>query len=931
MASRAKTVIGTIACVAACMQPLSVVHAAEQAREYDLNIHRQPLARALQAFARQVGVQIIFLSSVTKGRAAPPLIGRFTTEAALEQLLDDSRLTFRQITPNTIEICVRASAIPGQPQAPVCAPAFPESSMKYKESTQLTRVGGSQSRSRRARTLSGALMSAAAMTAGAQTDNTALEEIVVTAQKRVERLQDVPLAVTALSGETLADANVNDTAGLASVTPSLTFTQGAQPSNTNFRIRGIGTAVFGQGFEPSVSVVVDGIVLARSAQGFSDLADIERVEVLRGPQGTLFGKNSVGGVINVVTKRPSSTFEANADVTVAEMDEYRVRGSVSGPLNDTMGARLTGYYNDVGGHIRNVTLNKDVNGSESMGVRGKFEWDPTESLNLLLTADYRDVEAECCSSQYLLVNNPVLQQALLPVVADFNNREETENSVTFFNTEQASLSLEGNLEFAAGTLTSLTAYQDFSLENNQPIDRLNTPTPLYLPATNGYFDINGGNIDVEQLSEEIRFTSPGNERFNYVVGLYFLNLEVDRTFQRRNGGCAPGGNPAQFGQPCVVPQYRSNAGFSAGTENTNIALFGQTDFTIVGNLSGLVGARVQYEEISYEGNRPNVRLVAGDLPLAGITPSAGSGESDDSVVTGKVGLKYEFSDNAQTYLTWSTGYKGAGYEIEFAADFANQEPIDPETAKAWELGFKSQLFDGALTLNTALFYADYEDLQVQANRNIPELGITRFLTTNAGSSTTKGVELELTAQPLTGLFLSGGATYLNSSVDIDGLNCPLSQQALAPVLSGAAPINTCYRTAPGATPVQDVRDGDLPNAPEWRGSLTARYEFGLPGTSWDSFVQLTGTSQSRMNFVIEQDPLTTQDGYTTVDASIGLRDQSNRYRLTFFVKNVFDEHYVTLMARSSTLSTATLTPDQLTGNIPKEANRYFGATFGVSF
>jgi iron complex outermembrane receptor protein len=119
--------------------------------------------------------------------------------------------------------------------------------------------------------------------------------------------------------------------------------------------------------------------------------------------------------------------------------------------------------------------------------------------------------------------------------------------------------------------------------------------------------------------------------------------------------------------------------------------------------------------------------------------------------------------------------------------------------------------------------------------------------------------------------------------------------------------------------------------PDWRGSLTARYEFGIPGTSLDSFVQLTGTSQSRMQFVIEQDPLTTQDGYTTVDASIGLRDQSNRYRLTLFVRNLFDEHYVTLMARSSTLSTATLTPEQLTGNIPKEANRYFGATFGVSF
>ena len=294
--------------------------------------------------------------------------------------------------------------------------------------------------------------------------------------------------------------------------------------------------MFGQGFEPSVSVVVDGVVLARSSQGFADLADIERVEVLRGPQGTLFGKNSVGGLINVVTKRPSDSFEADMDVTVAELEEYRVRGTVSGPLNDTMGVRLTGYYNDVGGHIRNITLDEKTNGSESLGVRGKFEWDPTDRLNLLFTGDYREADADCCSSQYILVNNPLLQQLLSPIVADVDNRLENENARTFFSTDQKTASLEANLEFDAVTLTSLTAYQDFALLNNQPIDRLNTPTPLYLPATNGQFDINGGTSDVEQLSEEIRFTSPGNEAFNYVVGLYFLNLELDRGFQRRNGG-----------------------------------------------------------------------------------------------------------------------------------------------------------------------------------------------------------------------------------------------------------------------------------------------------------------------------------------------------------------------------------------------------------
>jgi iron complex outermembrane receptor protein len=268
--------------------------------------------------------------------------------------------------------------------------------------------------------------------------------------------------------------------------------------------------------------------------------------------------------------------------------------------------------------------------------------------------------------------------------------------------------------------------------------------------------------------------------------------------------------------------------------------------------------------------------------------------------------------------------------VEFAAIFENQTPTKPETADAWELGFKAQLWH-ALTLNTAVFYAKYEDLQVQANRGNADLGIVRFATTNAGSATTEGVEIELAAQPMSGLTLSGGVTYLESSVDIDGLNCPLSAQAAAPVITGSAPNNVCFRTAPGLSPVQNVAGGDLPNAPRWRGYLAAHYDFDIPGTSLSSFVQLSGNSQSKINFVIEQDPLTVQGSYTTVDASIGLRSPGDRYRFSLFVKNLFDEHYVSSLARSATLTTATVTPDNLVGTIPKEANRYFGATFGMSF
>jgi iron complex outermembrane receptor protein len=862
-----------------------------------IDIPQQDLGTALTTLAAQADLQILFSPELVHGRSSTSLSGRYSGAEALQHLLAGSNLEYVVSAPDTIVIRARNAAAQPITQKSDSPPG-----------------------------------SAASAADSAPSGVGALEEIIVTAQKRVERLQDVPVAVTALSGDALEAAGVAGTADLVDVTPSLTFAQGATPNNSNFRVRGIGTALFGQGLEPSVSVVMDGIVLARAAQGFSDLADIERVEVLRGPQGTLFGKNSVAGLINVITKRPSEEFEAQADVTVAELEEHRVRGSVAGPINDTMGYRLTGYYNDVGGHIRNVTLDEDVNGSENWGLRGKYEWDPTDRLNLLFMADYRETEANCCSSQYLsIANNPLLERVLLPVVANFNNRRETENVVTFFETEQETLSAEINLDLGVVTLTSLTAYQDFGLINNQPIDRLNTPTPIWLPVTNGWFDVNGGTIDIQQFSQELRVASPGTGSFNYVAGLYFLDMDLERTFKRRSGGCAPGGAPAAYGLPCVVPQYRSQAGFLAETGTRNAAIFGQADFALVGKLSALAGARFQWEEISYSGVRTNTRLVAGDLPLIGFAPSSGSGKSDDTVLTSKIGLQYKFSDDAQTYLTWSTGYKGRGYETEFAATFESQEAVDPEEARAWELGFKVQLFDGTLMLNTALFHTKYEDLQVQANRGDPDTGLVRFQTTNAGSSITQGAEVEFTWRPLADFTLSGGVTYLDTTVDVNGLNCALSDRAAAPVIVGAAPYNTCYRLTPGGEPIQNVKDGVLPNAPEWRGALTARYAFPIGSSGWESYMQLSGTAQSKANFVIEQDPLLEHDGYALVDASIGVRAPDNRYRITLFAKNVFDEHYVTLLARSATLTTATYSPNSLTGNVPKDANRYFGVTFGVSF
>jgi iron complex outermembrane receptor protein len=882
------------------------------------HIVAQSLGPALKQFAQDRDLQVLYFADTVRDLRTEGASGELSADEALSKLLSGTGLSYRHLNPKAIAIVSAGAKAPD--------------------------TGGRQSKAESALRPTFRLAQADAVStasdgppgveAAEPGSPPKLEEIVVTAEKRKERLLDAPVAVTALSGQTLSDVRVFDTNSLSNVTPSLTYTQGNHVLNTSFRIRGVGTQVFGAGLEPDVSVVIDGVVLARAAQGFSDLADVERVEVLRGPQGTLFGKNAIAGLINVTTRAPAKQFEGSAEATVAELGEYRFRGTLSGPISDRLGFRVTSYYDDVEGNIHNVPNDRRINGADSLGVRAKLYLDATDALSFTLSGDYRNSHGYCCASTVLQAQNALYRQLLAAggITPGFNNRRDDENTLAWQTTGQTTVALTGDLKLGYGTLTSISAYQAFDFNNNQPIDTLNTPVPLYLPVTNGQFDINGGPFYVGQFTQELRFTSPGGERLNYVAGLYYLDLNVNRGFIRRTGGCAPGGNGAAFGLPCRVALYRSQGYMHSNNQDQNMAVFGQGDLQLVGGLSALGGVRVQHERINYWGVRPaNTPLLAGDLTLVGVTASAGSGSSADTAATGKVGLKYEFSRDAQAYITWATGYKGAGYNTEFASTFENQTPVRPETVRSWELGYKTELWDGRLRFNTAVFYSKYKDLQVQANRGNPDLGIVLFAPTNAGSASTRGVEWEFQARPVSSFTLSGGVTYLDTSVNIDGLQCPLSAQGAAPVITGGAPWNTCFKPSANASPIQNVHGGVLPQASKWRGDLVARYDHDLPGLPLGAFVQGQVTSQSKFNFTIEQDPLTVQNAYTIANATVGLHDRDAKYQLAFFVDNIFNQHYVTLMARSPELTTAAVTPNSLTGLVPKDANRYFGATINVSF
>jgi iron complex outermembrane receptor protein len=757
-------------------------------------------------------------------------------------------------------------------------------------------------------------------------------DIVVTAQKRTERLQDVPLAVTALSGAALASRQITDTSGLVQAVPSLSFQQGNNPTNTTFRVRGVGTSLFSQGVESSVSVVVDGVVAARQAQNFTDFADVERVEVLRGPQGTLFGKNATAGVINVVTARPSNTLTATASATIAEDDEYRASGTVSGPLAEGLKARVTGYYNNVGGYADNVKTGSAANGFKSWGVRGKLEWDATSNLNFLLSGDYRKSDADCCNAILVKANNP--QRALLngPAVIAADSNQLWNNDATFADSVQKTVSLEGDLDLGFGTATSLTAYQDFDLKNNFEVDRNGFDTPVFISATStAQQNYNHGETRVRQFSQEVRLASKSGGRFNYVVGAYYSNLDLDRSFSRRRALCATG----VFGQACTPTSYQSLASI-ATNRSTNISGFGQIDYELFRHFKLIGGARLQHETNGVTGERTGV-IAPGDATFGGTASSRAGVRASDTALTGKLGAQYEFSRRAQLYATYTRGYKGLGFDTEITADFAGQKPVLPEYVNAYEIGFKGQTSDGLLSVAAAAFLADYTNLQIQANRSDPTTNILSYVQTNAGKSQTKGFELESTLRPFRGFSLNTAVTYVKTSIDADGLNCPTQYQAAAATYAvGAAHrINTCYKyqylNAAGAVvtsgATQDVRGGVLPASPAWRINFSPRYEHAI-SPALTGFVQLDYSYQSSENFAVEQDPLLVQKGYSLVDLSFGLRRPDSRYSLTFYAKNLFDKNFYTSMSTATLFPTNTTTLD-IYANRPKNAHRYLGMTLGV--
>lgn len=724
----------------------------------------------------------------------------------------------------------------------------------------------------------------------------ALEEIIVTAQKRTENIQDVPAAVTVLTGRQIENSGALNVEGLLALVPTLNFRESVSTIDSSIFLRGVGTINFSIAAEPSVAFVLDGVVQARAGEAFGDLYDIERIEVLRGPQGTLFGKNASAGAVNVVSRKPGNEFDGYVDLSAFEDNEYRARASVDIPLSDKVRSRFTATYGTFDGFIRNVTYGRDVNGYERWGVRGIVAADVSEKLTLTFIGDYREANDDCCAEVIGTVPAGTAAGTQAGITIDGDQVRAVRNNLVNKTIETSwGGSLQADYDLGAGTLTSITAYRDWKNDGIRDGDYADTAY-VGIPQLHDY-----GPQPSTTFTQELRYASPSGERIEYVVGGYYYKAKAERTFQRDDIVCSTSTLPPVDGlTPCapgssVLTFPSSRATFGSTIEN--IAAFGQATFNVTDALRLIAGGRYTRDDVSAFHDRiPS--------PIAGPgVRTDGSGyrmQTDESNFSPRAGAQYDFSDDFMGYVTYSRGYKGPAFNVFFNQNPQQLNAIEAETADSYEAGLKSTLLDQRLLLNTAVFYAQYDNFQANNFDLLNGVVITRL--TNAGKISTRGAELDLIARPSDSFTLTGGIAYADAQIDEFNL--------------------------PPGSPSTDTRKGErLPLAPEWKASLSANWRIPLP-LPFDLELGATGAytdeQVSDLNNNPVQRPALTIPSYTVVDANIALVDDDDRYRISLMINNAFDESYASL-----------ITPGGPGGSyrylIPRDADRYFGVSVRVNF
>lgn len=791
--------------------------------------------------------------------------------------------------------------------------------------------------------LAGASVSLAAAPAFAQDaveeGNRGLEEIVVTAQKREENLQDVPVSVTALSAETIQNQRIADFSDLTRAAPSLTITQTTSSPNNSIILRGIGTFAFSIGVEPSVAVIIDDMPVVQQAQAFDNLSDLARIEVLKGPQGTLFGKNSSAGVVNIVTQDPGPEFFGNFSTTVASDGDWRAEAILSTPLGDDVGVRLTGFYHDFPGNVRNLTLDRKVNNKENYGGRGKLKVNLSDAATFTLTGAYakskqfgtgttlRAILGTGTPRIFGVPSLPLIPSlaGITPGTDNYRARLDAPGGTT---NETWSLSGRFNADLGFADLIAITSYQDwkFTFQNDVDGTDINVLGVLTGGAVNGGI-AQAGPYHSRNFTQELRLVSGSSGPLKYVLGGFYSDAKTDRAFSRG---------------PVVA---LSN--WQAKNRSESLGLFAQVDYKLPTNTTISGGVRYNNEKIS----------VAFDNLLASATPNTCAvgnplcrGSNSDSVITWKGAISQEVAPQVMVYGSVARGYKGFAYDIVTGFNPAQIDaslggtglglngvgPVKPERSTSYELGLKSRFLDNRVQLNVIGFYTDYNNFQAQSVIQVGSPPTPVFLLNNVGKLRTKGFEVELSAKLAEWLRLDAGASYTDAIMASFPGAQPFSGQT-GQVFNGTASTLVAPCTAaPAATATaprtlcanQDRSGARLPNSPKFKWNISSTADFPIGDDATGLFI-MSYQHQSAVNFDLLGNPLLVQKGYGIFNASLGA--EFGKFKLTAFVNNLFDKHYASSLNDGFPGGSATNDTHTIYQFLTRDSERYFGLKATVSF
>ncbi|KCZ97417.1 outer membrane receptor (OMR) family protein [Hyphomonas polymorpha PS728] len=788
-----------------------------------------------------------------------------------------------------------------------------------------------------------------------------MQTVTITATKREQTLQDVPIAVSVVDDTTIERAAIVDLNDLQSIIPSLRVGQLQSSANTNFVIRGFGNGANNAGIEPSVGVFIDGVYRSRSASQISDLPNIERVEVLRGPQSTLFGKNASAGVISVVTKKPQYEFGGVVDGTISNENGYRANGYVTGPLAENLAGAVGVTYNKRDGYVEDIGTGTETNERNRWGIRGDLLFEPDVNTSFRLMADYDQIDELCCAAANV-VNGPTgaIVQAIggQIVPEDPYSYRVAYNLPSTNKVDNGGLSLQADFDFEKVRLTSITAYRMSRLETNQDSDF--TGADL--------LGENSNKTDIDTFTQEFRLTSTDGERLDWMVGGFYFDEKVDiqnallyGTDYRAYANALAGGlNPntgvitdilagleSALGLPVGTTLAQAGQGFrdDAGQDNTAWSLFGTVDYRLTDRLTATIGLNytedkkdarnsIQATDVlssldfvaigfaqtmaGFGVNAQNPAQVAAFAqanpaafaaiqaavqnpaqnpllalqplqflpPFLGFPNAVEDGRSKDSATTYTLRLAYDVNDNLNTYVSYATGFKATSWNLSrdsrpFASDFIPGSPVTsppsspirdaglalpnlttgsryagPEDSTVFEVGLKG-------VYSNVAFNLAYFDQTIEGFQSNVFTG-TGFALANAGKQSNKGLEFDVTWNPISNLQLMVAGTLQDPVYD------------------------SFPNSASG-----DLSGEKVYGIPEVATSTAATYFFDVAG--WDAYVRGDWQYESAVDHFdsdAEQAAFGEQKKVNTFNASTGFTNESG-LGVTLWVRNVFNDEYIT--------------------------------------